>query len=77
MGGVVEVAVDFDTTLADLHSPYVLGHRLEEATPGFLIEFFGADGRVLDHVHISKGSYEAGLEDLYLRNRIFYTRRFG
>lgn len=77
MGGVVEVAVDVDATLAELHSPYVLGHRLEEAAPGFLIEFVGATGRVLDHVHGSKGSYEAGREDLYVRSRISYTRRFG
>ena len=72
-----EIVVDRQETLDAVRSTYVIGRRLNEAAGGILIEFIGAKGRVLQHVHGSRGTYMIRNGDSYVRARVTYTRRAG
>jgi hypothetical protein len=64
----LEVEVDEEATAKELSSPILIGRRVKEGKPGYLVEFIGPKGKVLQTSLETKASCPVNLP--YLRCKV-------
>lgn len=74
-GGQYRVAIDTSLTYKELESPFVTGKKENEGRQGFLIEFIGPGGQVLEKVEGTQAAYGLEKAGAYLRCKLSYARR--
>ncbi len=67
----IEIEVDEEATDKELASPILIGHKVKEGKPGYLVEFIGPKGKVIESSVETKASCPVNLP--YLRCKV--TRR--
>jgi len=72
-----EVVVDTVATKEAIGSPYVVGHRVETSSPGFLIQFIADRGEVVKEVDGVTAKMEIPAGVIYLRIKITFSREKG
>jgi hypothetical protein len=69
------VEIDIEATREELKSPYLTGNIVEEGNPGFVIEFIGKGGEVLNKAKEPSATYKIKGNELYIRCRVTYCRK--
>ena len=72
----ISLRVDERATERELASSFVVGHKVnDDAETGYLIEFIGPGGKVLESSRSSQASYSVTNSQSYVRAKISFTRR--
>ena len=74
-GRQYRVSIDTARTMSELESPYVIGKKSDKGREGFLIEFIGPKGKVLEKQTGVQATYRLDNAPAYARCKITYTRR--
>ncbi|MCB0559278.1 MAG: CehA/McbA family metallohydrolase [Lewinellaceae bacterium] len=69
------VQIDTAHTREELESPFVTGKKDSVGTEGYLIEFIGPGGQVLEKAGGTQAAYGLGNGEAYVRCKLSYTRR--
>ncbi|MCB0549421.1 MAG: CehA/McbA family metallohydrolase [Phaeodactylibacter sp.] len=69
-----QVAIDTALTFRELDSPFVTGKKVSQGQPGFLIEFIGPGGQLLNKQETTRAAYELANAGAYVRCKLSYTR---
>lgn len=69
--------VDEEATATALESSFVSGHKVDEGTEGYKIEFIVDGGRILDSATAATASKEVSSDYSYVRAKVTYTRAIG
>lgn len=75
VSGTYSVSVDEKATKQSLSSPYVIGRKVDRGTEGFLIEFIGPGGMVMQKSIGVSARYKIASNESYIRCRITYRFR--
>jgi len=70
----ISLRVDEQATTRELASPFLVGHKVDDAETGYLIEFIGPGGEVLDSSRGTEASFAVTGVHSYVRAKITYTR---
>lgn len=73
--GQYRVAIDTALTFRELASPFVTGKKGNSGKEGFLIEFIGPGGQVLEKAESIQAAYGLGKGGDYVRCKLSYTRQ--
>ena len=72
----ISLRVDERATERELASPFVVGHKVnDDAETGYLIEFIGPGGQVLESSRSAQASYTVTNSHSYVRAKISFTRK--
>lgn len=74
-GNIFTVEVDSAVTMEELRSPYLTGNIITDGKPGFIIEFIGTNGRVLQQTEGMHANFNIDTAQLYTRCRVTYCRK--
>ena len=69
------VEINHTATKEELKSPYLTGNITSEGLPGFLIEFIGSGGKILQKTEGTSASYMFIGSEQYVRCRASYCRK--
>ena len=69
------VQIDTAQTLQQLESPFVIGKKGSVGVEGFLIEFIGPGGQVVEKTERAQAVYSLENGEAYVRCKLSYTRR--
>ena len=73
----ISLTIDEDATANELQSTYIIGHSVEEAEPGYLIQFIGDGGKVVEQTRSTKAAFSVTSDNSYIRAKVTYTRKRG
>jgi hypothetical protein len=73
----ISLSIDEDATANELQSTYVIGHSVERGEPGYLVQFIGDGGKVLEQTRSTRASFSVTSDNSYIRAKVTYTRKRG
>lgn len=71
---MLKVVINKTGTRKALESPYVMGKKIDKGTPGYLIEFIGYGGMVMQKTMDTSAMYRLSGDEPYIRCRITYQK---